>query len=205
MYRLLFGRAQKLTHSEIHQPPADRLLRSVVQHRDVPPVSPGDDGLDQLQLPPQRFVLLVAPGDLQLQHGVAVIHQLADLRHRRFSQRLHDGRQLRMKRRVSRHVGRTWSDDKHRGEIQTTIGGQRGAFRGRDQRPEGCWRLEGPASHRAESARPGHTRSDAAVNRCCLLLAGCLLLRVSFNNFRNAPFKIKYQIDAPDASLLRVD
>lgn len=38
-----------------------------------------------------------------MQNGVAVVHQLADLRHRRARQRLHDGRELGVKRPVIRH------------------------------------------------------------------------------------------------------
>ena len=50
--------------------------------------------LHEPQLPSQRLVLLVAAGDLQVQDGVAIVHQLADLRHGRVGQHLHDGGQL---------------------------------------------------------------------------------------------------------------
>lgn len=94
-------KAWKLTRGEIQQPLAALLL---LQHGGAAPVTPGDDGLNELQFPPQRLILLVTAGDLQPQHRVAVVHQLADLRHRCFGQRLHDGRQLRVKPRIARHV-----------------------------------------------------------------------------------------------------
>lgn len=62
--------------------------------------------LQQPQLPPQNLVLLAAAGDLQLQHRVAAVHQLADLRHRRVGQNLHDGGELGVKGGGGRHFTR---------------------------------------------------------------------------------------------------
>lgn len=117
----------KLTDCEIQQPPAGVLPAAVVQHRPATPVPPSDDGLDELQLPPQRLVLLVAAADLQLQNGVAVVHQPADLRHGRLGQRLHDGRQLGVKRLVARH--------RHRTALSGCSVSRPGGFGSRDQRP----------------------------------------------------------------------
>ena len=57
---------------------------------------PGGSQLHEPQFPPQNLVLFAAPWDLQLQHRVAAVHQLADLRHRRVCQHLHDGSELRV-------------------------------------------------------------------------------------------------------------
>lgn len=84
-----------------------RVLRAAVP----PAAAPSDDGLDELQLRPQRLVLLAAAGDLQLQDGVAVVHQPADLRHRGSGQRLHDGRQLGLEPLQAAHSGGETSSD----------------------------------------------------------------------------------------------
>lgn len=57
---------------------------------------PGGSQLQEPQFPAQLLVLSAAPADLQLQHRVAAVHQLADLRHGRVGQDLHDGGQLRV-------------------------------------------------------------------------------------------------------------
>lgn len=47
--------------------------------------------LQQLDLPPQHLLLLLATGHLQLDHRVAVVHNFADLSHGSVGQDLHNG------------------------------------------------------------------------------------------------------------------
>lgn len=65
------------------------------------PLSRAD--LHQPQLALQGQVLPLAPGDLQPQGGEAIVNELADLGHRRVSQHLHDGHQLGVEVRITRH------------------------------------------------------------------------------------------------------
>lgn len=74
----------------------------------------GGAELHEPQFPPQHLVLFAAPRDLQLQHRVPAVHQLADLRHRRVGQHLHDGGQLRVEASGGRHVVRAGSEDRGR-------------------------------------------------------------------------------------------
>ncbi|XP_024908317.1 dynein axonemal assembly factor 11 isoform X1 [Cynoglossus semilaevis] len=88
---------QKLTCTEVPRPPAGLPQGGAPPDLQVPPVQHVFRGP---QLGPQRLVLAVAAGNLQLQHGVTLLHQPADLRHRRLGQSLHDGGQLRLERPV---------------------------------------------------------------------------------------------------------
>lgn len=70
--------------------------------------------LHEPQFPPQHLVLFAAPRDLQLQHRVAAVYELADLRHRGVGQHLHDGGQLRVEGGGRGHVSH------HRAPLRST-------------------------------------------------------------------------------------
>lgn len=65
---------------------------------------PGDLQLQQLDFPPQELVLLLAPGHLQVNHRVSIVHNFTDFRHGRVSQHLHDGGDLRVEVHGGRHL-----------------------------------------------------------------------------------------------------